>query len=452
MGSEYISPQAAQTSDGPSFALITHAYQPGRVCMINLDLAGKPYHTGFSVVPGINQVITHQVYEPILSEVEHLPPGLITSIYAPLRSYLKKNKPELFVHIQEAVRNTPDREYCVLGNPLVHLILPFLPPEDQRMLLEAGKTAFIRDFGFAPKGLWLPETAVSKEVLHNAFLAGYEFVPLRDSQVTNIPPGIDLDARHNVCMVKTGDDEEIALLLGNSGLSGFVSYTPWSTHNAERFMEGRREIEQAHGLNALMMMDLELFGHHQVGADQFLNRALKIQEKYGFSPLNMRQILKTFKQGKEATYVDVIDNSSWSCPHNLGRWTGNCGCDNPSESALRIKKEFYTSLMTMNNSVNSALDNVSFNWRKGFSRLFVRFADDIFIGGNFGPLLFETIQSHGDNEEQAKLYLAKIEIMVGLTSCGWFFGGDDSPERNIPSAMIQGVKDLFPGILAEEKS
>jgi len=427
----------------PLFGVLAHGYQPPRLFHVELTIAGKPYHADFSVVPRVNDDITDQVYKPILSEVDRLPPGLITSIYAPLRSYLRRNKPDLFAEMQEAVRNTPDREFSILGDPLVHVILPLLPSEDQRMLLEAGKYAFMNDFGFAPEGLWLPETAVSKGVLHNAVATGYEFVLLRDSQVTHIPGSIRLDAKHNVCMVTTGEDEEIAVLLGNSGLSGFVSYSPWSTYNAEEFMRGRQQNEQQNGLNALMMMDLERFGHHQIGADAFLKRILDIQERYGFSPLNMHHVLETFRQGREKTYVDVIDNSSWSCPHALGRWTGGCNCDNPSESVLRTKQKFYTNLIAMNTLVNNSLDTAMPGWRGEFTRLFVLLADDIFTGVNFGPSLFEAVKSTGGDEKKAKLYLAKVEIMIGLTSCGWFFGGDNRPERDIPSSMIQGVKDLF---------
>jgi hypothetical protein len=430
--------------DKPLFGVLAHGYQPPRKCKIELILEGKSYRTGFSVLPGVNEDITDRVYKPILSEVDRLPPGLVTSIYAPLRSYLKRSRPELFAGIQEAVGNTPDREYSVLGDPLVHLILPLLPFEDQRMLLEAGKRAFMNDFGFAPKGLWLPETAMSKEVLHNAALAGYEFVPLRDSQITHIPGDIRLDAKHNVCMVQTGKNEEIAVLLGNSELSGFVSYSPWSTYDAEGFMKGRQQNEQQNGWNALMMMDLERFGHHQIGAEKFLERILNIQENYGFTPLNMRLVLNAFKQGREKTYVEVIDGSSWSCPHTLGRWTGECNCGNPSESVLQTKQEFYANLMAMNTFVNTSLDAESPGWRREFTRLFVMLADDIFTGANFGPLLFEAVKSMGGDEKIAKLYLAKMEIMTGLTSCGWFFGEADRYERDIPASMMRGVKKLFP--------
>jgi len=440
--------KAARTEAGltenPLFGVLTHGYQPPRLFSVEMVLGEKPYHAGFSVAPEVNNSITGQVYRPILSEVEHLPAGLITSIYAPLRSYLKRNQPALFAKMQEAVRNTQDREHCVLGDPLVHVILPLLPSEDQQMLLEAGKQAFVSDFGFVPKGLWLPETAVSKEVIHNAALAGYEFIPLRDSQITHVPGNVRLDAKHNICFVQTGENEEIAILLGNSGLSGLVSYHGWTTHNAEGFMKGRQQNEQQNGWNALMMMDLERYGHHQIGADQFLKRVLEIQHNYGFTPLNMRHSLEQFRAGHEKTYIDVVEQSSWSCDHALGRWTGGCGCDNPSESALRTKQEFYSNLIAMNGFVNTSLNAISPNWRDEFTHIFALFSDDIFTGVNFGPQLFDKVLSMGGNEEKAKLYLAKIEIMVGMTSCGWFFGGENRPERNIPSSMIKGVKDLFP--------
>gem|GEM_PF-4237239 len=439
-----------ESLDRPLFGVLAHGYQPPRVVNIDLVLGGEPYHAGFSVVPEVNGGITDQVYRPILSEVEHLPPGLITSIYAPLRSYLKRSKPEVFARIQEAVRNTSDREYSVLGDPLIHVILPFLPSEDQGMLIEAGRQAFINDFGFAPKGLWLPETAVTKEVLHNAARSGYEFVPLRDSQIENIPGGANLDARHNICFVQTAANEEIAVLLGNSGLSGLISYSPWTTFNADEFMRGRQQNEQQNGWNALMMMDLERFGHYQIGADKFLKRILAIQDNYGFTPLNMRRMLGAFARGeKEKTYVDVRDRSSWSCEHALGRWTGECNCEDPTEANLREKRQMYGDLMAMNTFVNGELDAGAPGWRAEFGRMFVEFSDEIFTGGDFAPMFAAAIMDRGGDEEKVRHFLAKTEILIGLTSCGWFFGREERFEQNIPKNMIQGVRDLFPAVFGD---
>lgn len=427
---------------GHLFGFLAHGYQPPREFAVDVDFAGKPHRAGFSVVPWVNDKITEQCYEPVLGDVEKLPPGLITSIYAPLRSYLKRSNPELFKRMQEAVANTQDKEYAVLGDPLVHIILPFLPPEDQAMLLEVGKMAFKNDFGFEPKGLWLPETAVSQEVLKSAQQAGYEFVPLRDSQVEHVPEGVALDENHNVVFVQV-DGGDIALLLGNSGLSGYVSYEPSSTYNADDYMAARQRYDQPNGWNPLVMTDLERWGHHQAGADQFLKRALEIQQEHGFTPLNMKEILESFVAGREKTYVDVKENSSWSCEHELGRWTGECCCDNPSPEGRQAKRDLYQGLISVNLQVNSALDIASPGWRAEYTTMFAALSDDIFTGVNFGPALYEQVKLNGGNEEKARLYLAKTEVMVGLTSCGWFFGGDDRHERDIPTSMMQGVNELL---------
>jgi hypothetical protein len=119
-------------------------------------------------------------------------------------------------------------------------------------------------------------------VLNNASLAGYEFVPLRDSQVTNIPEGISLDAQHSVCFVDTGTAK--SRCFGQFGFERFRILFPWSTYNADEFMQERQNNEQRNGWNSLTMTDLERWGHHQEGADQFLKRALAIQQDYGFSP------------------------------------------------------------------------------------------------------------------------------------------------------------------------
>ena len=339
----------------------------------------------------------------------------------------------------EATKNV---EYKLLGDPLIHAILPLLSREDQLMLLQAGRLSFEDDFGFTPQGLWLPETAVTTEVLQHAWQVGYRFVPLRDSQVVSLS-GKPFDAWHNVCFVDLGNSAEMAVVLGNSVLSGNISFNPWTTYNADGFLEARQRNEQQRGENALMMMDLERFGHHQEGAEFFLKRVLEYQSDYGFSPLDMQKALADFARGREKTYVRVNENSSWSCEHNLGRWTGNCNCDSFSAADLKNKRAMYYGLTEANEGVNRSLDFLSPGWRDEFVRLLVQYKDDIFTGVNFAPALFDEIKNLGGNEKIFKLILAKIEVLVGLTSCGWFFGGDDRIERSIPANMLQGVRMLL---------
>jgi hypothetical protein len=431
----------------PYFGVMAHAYQPMREFLFETTMNGESYQTSFSVVPEINNLITSQVYRPVLAEVERLPPGLITSIYAPLRDYLKDKRPEIFTRIQEVVGNTPNKEYIVLGDPLIHVILPLLPEKDQRLLIQAGREAFKTDFGFSPKGLWLPETAVSSQTLRLAAEAGYEFVPLRDDQVA-FHHDEKPDAAHNVCVIDVGKGQTIIAVLGNKELSGYVSFNLVSTHNADRFMEERQRKELIKGENTLMMMDLERFGHHQLNDDKFLKYLLTLIEPAGFAPLNMREILEELKVGKrEVVPASVCDYSSWSCEHQCGRWTGNCDCDGASPEVRKERKKLHETLINMNKWVNDQLDKLRPEWSEEISYFLANEYDQIFTGKNFAPKL-EEITAFDPSGTIKKLYLAKIEILVGFTSCGWFFGNADSPERAIPASMINGVFRLFPDILS----
>ncbi len=442
----------SELTEKPLFGVITHGYQPPRVINVEGVFGDIPYKAGYRVVPEINERITHQVYEPLLAEVEKLPPGLITSIYAPLRAYLKHNHPELFAHIVRAVQNTPDKEYAVLGDSLIHAILPLLPVEDQRMLLHAGRSAFEHDFGFFPKGIWLPETAVSHQTVELIAEAGYEFVPLRDDQIKDMSEDTRPDARHNICVVPLQNGGEMTIVLGNKGLSGYVSYDKSSTYDAVAFMEGRRRIEQSNGWNSLLMMDLERYGHHQAGAELFLKMILSLVEQYGFTPLNMRTVMEELQEGKrEKNYAHIRDFSSWSCEHECGRWTGNCNCGEFGQAPPEIvadRKQLYENLRDMNLWLNNQLDLSKPGWREDYTEFLVRHYDEICTGENIVSLIEHHYSYGHDNEELTKLLLAKTEVLIGLTSCGWFFGNIGALERTIPASMREGIQKLFPAIFS----
>ncbi len=98
----------------------------------------------------------------------------------------------------------------------------------------------------------------------------------------------------------------------------------------------------------------------------------------------------------------------------------------------------------MNEMINAKLQVIDPGWRTRFADAFVGLRDDIFTGVNFGPSLAVKVLEMGGDEEYLKLFLAKTEVLIGTTSCGWFFGGTNTPERDIPANMIKGIQGLFP--------
>ncbi|MFA5136415.1 MAG: hypothetical protein WC489_03390 [Patescibacteria group bacterium] len=428
-----------KVGQSPELGFSLHTYQPEREFRINIS---DPFthEASFSVVPEVNDQITEESYRPIFGEGQSLSPGLSVSLYATLRAYLKKNQPQLFTQIQHLFANTPNKEYKLLGDPFIHAILPLLSQEDQEMLTTLGRQAFEEDLGFFPEGIWLPETAVSKETLRVIRKAGHSFVLLRDDQV-KFPDGIVPDAKHNICLVDLENGEEISVVLFNKKLSGAVALETGITADASQFMEARRQREARNGWNGLMAMDTETFNHHIPGSVGFLQYILEHMKEYGFEPFD----LKKGMQRREKTVVEVKDNSSWSCEHGIGRWTGDpyCSCDNPSHKARQDKRYFYETLSFMNEEINRILNMQYPDWRQDFMDVVFPLRDGIFTGVNFGPAFVEAVHNKGGNAEYTKLLLAKLEVFIGMTSCGWFFGSDDRPEREIPASMIKAVEDLL---------
>lgn len=395
------------------FLVTGHFYQPAR----RID--------GVDVVPWVNETIFQQSYEPILVSPERLPDGLAFSFYANLRSWMRREHPEAFRKIVRKIWQTPDREWRVMGDPLLHVILPFLRDDDLRLLIGAGKLAFKRDLGFEPKGLWLPETAVSEHVLRVAADFGYQYVALRDFQAS--------ERRSGIVDVSLGDGRKMAVLLGDSEWSQSVAFHKWITVNGDQFLDMVRA--DPHWLTNLIV-DGETFGHHMEFRDQFLNYVLsqEVLKRHGLRTLS---VAAEMTAGRRRT-MGLVENTSWSCDHQLGRWRGTCGCDFPSEKALADKRMFYTRLMEYKEIIKARLRELDKKWVERFAPVLAEMSE-LFAGNT----TVDPIKRMSVSEKEKELLRAMTYVYHGLISCGWFFGGDDRPERAYPAEMIKKVEEIL---------
>jgi hypothetical protein len=395
------------------FLVLAHAYQPHREPLL-------PSGGRLNVVPGINEEIYNQVYKPIFAEGESLPTGIVFSFYPGLRDWLKDAHPQEFQKIVEKINEIPNKEYHVLGDPYIHLILPLQPKEDQDMLIKIGKEAFKRDLGFEPKGIWLPETAVSRTTLEVVSDNGYEYIALRDNQIwqSNVNP----------IRVNTRNGKGINVIHFNSGLSGSLSFDDVVSLNADRFLENLSRLDSQ---TVVVGSDIELYGHHKKDRDKFLNYLEKpgTLEKHGFIPFDVKNALEE----TTGQITNINEASSWSCEHGLGRWTGECPCDNANDRTRSDKARFYQTLGEHGRELNSRLDVSDPNWRTIFADFFLENRKMMFNPGEL-PVI----------DDSDKLFWAKYSELVGKTSCGWFFGGESSPEREIPRVMIAEIEKLVP--------
>lgn len=425
--------------------IVGHTYQPPREVWL------PSQQKRFFMVPEVNAHINDEVYRHLFETTENtlfdenysIPEG-IYSYWAPLRDWKMSHDPEGFEKTRLNIEKMEDKEYKILGDTYLHVIMPLQTEEDQRMLAEIGKEAFVRDFGFAPKGVWVAETGISSTTLRILHGVGYKFVVLRDNQI--------MSSEHNPMYIPVRDQEgnelgEIAIIHFNSGLSGAVSFQDRYTENADSFLEDQRIYASG---DITIGSDTELYGHHKKGRQWWRRWVTRsdVLSAHGFSPFNIKARLAD----SEHTRTEIIENSSWSCDHELGRWTGNCNCDNPTWEALNDKKEFYNALTEYGLIINQMLNQVLPDWREKFKAFFLGVRKTWFGDGDVEQNIDDLILSDteglsilGDTKIR-RLFEAKMCELVGKTSCGWFFPKVDTPERELPRAMIREIETLIPQI------
>lgn len=404
--------------------VIAHGYQPIREYYL-------PDDTILPIIPNVNERIYQECYKPNLVDRE-IPQGFVFSLYPTLREWMKQAHPEGFDRIREKIQQMPDKGYNVLGDPLIHVILPLLPAEDQDMLLKMGRRALTEDFDLEPEGLWLPETAKSNQTLEFTCSNRYKFVVTRDHQLWS--------TQQNPMYVRLMNGGEIAVFHFQSGLSGEVSHNRWTTMNADNFLTDWVPAFVPDEASCVGIgSDMERYGHHLHRDDyKWLQHLLRPETlaRHGFAPLSIKAGLTR----KDRAYTDVKEYSSWSCEHNLGRWTGECDCGYASWDTQNLKRSLYRQLSEANLMINQQLDDKFDSWREEFMETFLTLRSKIFTGQDFLTGLRERFST-----ESYTLYAAKIYTLLGFTSCGWFDGKSDSPEREIPKTMVSVVRQLLEG-------
>lgn len=405
--------------------LIAHNYQPPRE--IWLRSQQKP----LTIAPEWNSIIYDNCYKNIL---ENSVPekGFIFSLYGTLREWMMRERPDGFAKIRRNISDFSDKT-SVLGDSYLHDILPLLPNQDQRLLIKVGKEAFREDLGFYPTGFWFPEAAVNRHSLGNISSEGYEYTILGSHQLTN--------TSNNPMWVNLSNGKEIAIIHFDTGLSGKYSYKDSVTENGDRFLT---EHCPGEGI-CLFASDGELFNHHKLGRHYFRDYVLNgnTLSRHGIKPFDVKSAISRTREN-----ASLNENTSWSCTHGLGRWTGEekCFCDEPTSKTKAKKRELFTGLTRRNDDINLLLDRAGNNWRDTFLDVFLLSRSTIFSGNDFISDFYKTI-NRKYLESEKKLFLGKLYNLIGLTSCGWFFGQEDRIERQIPEKCLEEVNSLLETII-----
>ena len=415
-----------------------------------------------------------------------------------LLSWLQQHHRETYDRIIEADQQSVLR-HSGHGNAIAqaygHAILPLCNERDLRTQIRWGIADFRYRFQREPEALWLPETACNERVMDALIGEGLRFVILAPHQAARIRKhfrtgsvnyGVDGEDQGwqdvNEQAIDTAvpyryshrDDagKSIAVFFYDGQLSRAIAFE--GLLRSSGALVDRFAYAAKNGIEMVnVATDGETYGHHFKFGDICLAHALEFEAaRRGFRITNYGAYLDEQQPTIEVRINNGIDGmgTSWSCPHGIGRWARDCGCQTGGEPGWN---------QAWRGPLRQALDflrdeNVAcFEATRGelFSQPWTARDDSIslILDSNLSRehFLFEHAGRWlpADEQRRALTYL-EIQRMLLLTytSCGWFFNDisgietiqilkyagraiDLMEQLNLPSA-----RDRFLEILSEAKS
>ncbi|HUT39152.1 MAG TPA: DUF3536 domain-containing protein [Methanoregula sp.] len=255
-----------------------------------------------------------------------------------LLNWLEHNQPEVYSSILEADRESMQRfsgHGSAIAQAYNHMIMPLASSRDKRTQVIWGIKDFVFRFKRRPEGMWLPETAVDLETLEILAEEKITFTILSPKQASRIKPVNDAKwtdvsrgsidcSRPYLCRLPHG--ESIVIFFYDESISQELAFSSLLENGeafANRMMRYFSQYKKESGLLNIAS-DGETYGHHHRFADMALAYALYLIESKGLARItNYGEYLSIFPPTHQ---VEIIENTSWSCPHGIERWRSDCGC------------------------------------------------------------------------------------------------------------------------------
>jgi len=255
-----------------------------------------------------------------------------------LLAWLELHCPEVLRALQRA--DAASRARTGHGNawaqPYGHPILPLSSPRDVRTQVIWGRRDFEHRFGRAAEGMWLPEMAVDLPALAALVEAGIGLTMLAPHQARRVRPlGAAEDAWVSVtpetldsrrlyrCALPGG--RTIDILFRHAAISQEIGFGPLLRDGAALAARLRAALagDDAPAL-VTVAVDGETFGHHHRFGEMALAFALRaLAQDPAVAVVNPA----AFREAQPPAYeVEIIEGTSWSCPHGVERWRADCGC------------------------------------------------------------------------------------------------------------------------------
>jgi alpha-amylase/alpha-mannosidase (GH57 family) len=315
-----------------SIVIHGHFYQPPRedpwLNEVLAEPSAAPFHDW-------NQRIERECYRAVVAARLYAPPpdGRITGIVNTLTSlsfdfgptlleWLEREALDTYTAVLEADRESRvrhDGHGNAIAMPYHHTILPLATRRDKVTEVRWGIADFRRRFKRDPVGLWLPETAVDPETLDVLAAEGIAFTILAPHQVARVPAG-GLPGSY-----RTPSGRSIALFVYDGPISHDVAFGPLLKDGA-RWAERLLAVGPGEPGSRLIAVatDGETFGHHHRFGEVALAWLLReLERQPGVQVENFAAFLARHPPEQD---VELVAPTSWSCPHGVERWRGDCGC------------------------------------------------------------------------------------------------------------------------------
>ena len=425
-----------------------HFYQPPRenpsLEAIELQDSAYPYHDW-------NERVTAECYAPnaisrLLDDQQRIVKlvnnySQMSFNFGPtLLLWMEQNAPTLLESIREADKQS-QQQFGGHGSAMAqvynHMILPLAHPRDKETQVIWGIRDFVARFGRQPEGMWLPETAVDVPSLEALAAQGVRFTILAPRQAKRVRrfgsrnwknvSGDRIDPSR-AYQVRLPSKKTIVVFFYDGPISQAVAFEGLLSDGkrfADRLLSGFSDQRTWPQLSHIAT-DGESYGHHHHFGEMSLTYALSSIESGDVAKLtNYGQFLEMHPPDH---WVEIVENTSWSCVHGVERWRSNCGCNSgghpgwnqewrtPLRNALDWLRD---TLAPVFEKEAAALLRDPWAARNDYIEVVLNRADEN-VAGFLGKHAIRDL----NREEQIralKLLEMQRHAMLMYTSCGWFF-------------------------------
>jgi alpha-amylase/alpha-mannosidase (GH57 family) len=425
-----------------------HFYQPPRenawLESVEMQDSAYPYHDW-------NERVTAECYAPNTASRILDGEGYITHIVnnytkmsfdfgSTLLAWLEENSPEVYQTILDADREslqTFSGHGSALAQAYNHMIMPLANRRDKYTQALWGIRDFEHRFEHKPEGMWLPETAVDLETLDILAELGIKFTILAPHQARRMRQlGTDNWTETDnsaidptmAYVLNLPSGRKINLFFYNGPISRSVAFEDLlnSGDNFAHKLADAFSEERTWPQLVSIATDGETYGHHHRFGDMALAYVVDYIAKNNLARItNYGEYLEKYPPTHE---VEIIENTSWSCPHGIERWRSDCGCN-----AGRNRKWKQAWRTPLREALDWLRDNLALQYEERASQFLKEpwAARDNYIGvildrspENVNRFMEQHL-SHEINEMESIAVLKLLELqrhaMLMYTSCGWFF-------------------------------